>query len=135
MPAYIVSCGINATLSIAPVTWQVRISRLEGFSSSATVYGNVSSYKYSPSTLSGGSSVTPITLRDGTAAALATVKTGATPSGTQLQLTGTVVPPNQMSSYQLAFDLIIKPGSVFHVITSTASADVQFEELHLARSV
>jgi hypothetical protein len=131
---YIVAVGANATLSIAPVTYAIRIGAIQAYYFSTTAAGNLSTYKYSPSTLSGGSAVTPIPLRDGAAAALATVKSGATPSGTQRQLSGLVVPPNGQASTKFVYDLIIQPGSVFHVTSTTASGDIQFEEFHLARS-
>lgn len=142
------TAGGALTLSIAPVTYQVRVAKLEAtFVVAASNSGVLmSAYRYSSSSLSGGSVVTPAPFRDGAAAATAVVKSGATASGTQKTLTSQGSLGSQFGSFQtysFTFDVILSPGGVFQFAAangvsgslSSSSLVIHFEELHLARSV
>lgn len=111
-------------------------------------------YRYSGGVASSGTSVTPLPLRQGSAAASATSRVGSSVSitGTQALI---AYPSGQGSgsggstnlNYQFPFDLTVTPGSVFALSTGTITLDgvpsannisgsirlnVYFEELRLS---
>lgn len=106
---------------------------------------------YPSSTPSGGSTVAAVPLRSGAAAAGATIKTGASISGTGYPLhfeevynqnpAGSGVVSNMNSNYAPPFDLIMSSGATLWVVmqysgyaSPTFTTIIYFEELHLARS-
>lgn len=129
-------------IAIAPTTYEVLVGRVE--LSYVGVTGLVSGWSLSvdrndSSTLSGGSSLTPVTLRGGGPAATSTVKSGTpTISGTPFNYfeSSQAIPVTR----EFLYDLTVPAGSVFSVsvhgggnsVTSTVSFSVYFEELRLS---
>lgn len=151
--------ALSTSLSISPSsTFQVRIARVEfngnnnGLLGSGTIiFITYSLGAYTSSTLSGGTIVTPLAMRSGAPAALATVKSGATATGTfstlHLETNSAVNSDPSTAAYELvqlnstytpAFDLILSAGSVFtvgaatNIAANTLNIVVYFEELRLA---
>jgi hypothetical protein len=136
MSAYVATTGTASNpLSIAPVTYQIHIARVEVYSTSSTVTGSGVFFVCSPSTLSGGSVVTSVPVRDGALPATASVKEGATPSGTLARVGRISVTPSNTAVYAFEYPLIVNLGSVFHATCATATLAFVYEELHLARSL
>lgn len=140
MTAY-VSAASAVTLAVSPSSsFKVRIARIEAVGAAAAGGSNIVSYSailYPSSTPTGGTTLTPIAMRNGSPAATATVKSGATVSGTNVLIhsefnesigTGTAVSMN--SQYTFPFDLILASGSTLLLAPNAAvSVIVYFEEL------
>lgn len=141
MATYIASfqTTTSASLAVKANTFGIRIVKLELVSNaSSTNPGSFGASKYLSSTLSGGTTVVPSSLRDSASSSTTTAKSGSTPSGTAISLaaqfgiSGTV-------SYQFPSDLILNPGNVFSVSFSGSGGFsfliiIYFDEEHLARS-
>ena len=136
-----------ATVAITPVTYQIRIAKIEAYigGSYSSVFPEFKVSKYLGGSVSGGTTVTPRPLRDGAPSSSATVKSGVTPSGTLSQIVDQTNVSGSLS-YQFTFDCILSPGvSVFYASMAggtdaggggyIASLLITYEELHLARSV
>lgn len=130
------------TLSIAPVTYPVRLAKVDGaFVQASGITELFAGSKFLTSTLTGGTAVTPVALRDGAPAPTATVKSAATASGTQRQLFSQITGGSTSgvaTTYQFPFDCIIAPGNVFQLSIAAFSGSINngtllihFEELRL----
>lgn len=155
MTEYVAALGSSSSTSIAlsvmpSSSYPIRIARIEvaggggAFNSSTSITYTV--LVYPSSTVSGGTSITPYTMRQlpGVPACTATAKTGGTISGTAVQVhyeqnvasgTNVSVFCNLNSNYTFPFDLILSSGSTLQVSATVSSATigaiaVYFEELH-----
>lgn len=147
--AIVTVTGATASLSLKAVTYQMRIvsietTQLNGVTSQSFPVFSVT--KYNTATQSGGSTVVPGVLREGAAAALASVKSGATTSGSSSftihkETNILAIQAGINPGYKIPFDVIVNPGSALVAAITGANTDqistvtVFFEELHLARSV
>jgi hypothetical protein len=150
------------TLALRAGSYAIQIVKVEATASVYQVPGGtvaaggiIPFYTYSSSVISSGAgTLTPQAMREGAAAASATARysTAAvnytTPSytpGTAVGITGTqkfLAISVSPVVYQPAFNVILAPGSVFHVAQASdssvhtvySSIIVYFDELHLARS-
>lgn len=151
MTAYVAFIGgaitfgtpLTQTIAIQPVTYNVRLAKIEVAVSGAIASGGaipaLTVFKYIGGTVTGGSALTARALRDGAPATTATVKSGTTPSGTAAQLTNQGMTVAATISYQFVFDCIVNPGvsSLFVSMgptslsggTGSQSLSVQYEEL------
>lgn len=144
VPTYSVNGGLTVVVkananAVRIVFWDYTAS-ISGFSSG----GGGTYTEYAPATVSGGTALTPIAYRDGAPPATATVKVGAT-------TTGTVVTPrgygwgvdpksNNPGGGNPGFSFTIAPGNAFegiplagYTINSTTLTFI-FEELRLQLS-
>lgn len=132
------SLPANASISLQPVNYQIRLVKFEFFSSYYPAY--VSLTVYSGATVSGGTVTTPLPFRAGASPATTVAKIAPTVSGgTNATIHFDYAAAYSAGSYQLPFDLIIAPGSVILLSltnsgTYSVTGSIYFEELHLARS-
>jgi hypothetical protein len=160
MTAYAASFTVNtgtvgtATLGITPGSFDVRLAQVSVAGEVLTTasggnYGiNYAASFYPSSVLSGGSTVTPVPLRSGAAAATTIAKSGATISGSSMVLReayqkggGGNAAAALNDAYTPPFDVILKAGATLWVTSSFSGSGggdttvtFYFEELHLARS-
>lgn len=149
--------GTNQFFGIKPVTYPVRIARIDMAANGAVQFVF---YHYKTSNLTGGTTVTPLPLRGGAPASTVTCKTLMTTSnftgtGTIIvtQIVGsyhqttdslgaiTTTPDPGSSNYSFPFDYIVAVGDSFvcQVVTNATTptsggASVYFEELRLSWS-
>lgn len=139
MTAYSIPTGNPTTVGVIAVTYQLRITKIEVVANSSP-WLNI--FRYTSAGLSGGSSVTPVPMRQGAPAATATAKSGASATGT-----GTLILTRGAGSidYQWPFDLLISPGSGLFLVGAVSSGSttvsgslgsvtLYFEEPRLTRS-
>lgn len=157
------AAGVNtATIryTLSPGSFEIRILSIEyglqSVGTSGTNYLAVSRpllNRYSAGSASGGSAITPVALRQGSAAASASSRfgTGVSVSGTSVYIVN--LPPISVSNYfsvsdpaavtyQFPVDLTVAPGSVFSIeglvgaggdgtISGFVRMNIYFEELRL----
>jgi hypothetical protein len=148
MTQHVVLASTGAVMGLKPVTYPVRIARIDLVNSSVSLQF-VFFYINTGSTLSGGSALDIFPMRGGSPAATALARLGSsslTFSGTKIILTRTDMPGGGYSTYtgadlsvgtaslQTPTDLTIVPGTVFQIdglISGFVTATIYFEELRL----
>lgn len=160
MTAYVAGFGIGGAggvlaasqIGLLANTYQIRIVKVEFFTIN-NVNHNPVLYKISSFGMTGGTTITPTPIREGSAPSAATAKAGTTNISTAAQslitVSGTASLVHEESgqtqmTYQFPFDLILSPGSGFfsQVGAGPGSAGsgycyfmaVYYDELHLGRS-
>jgi hypothetical protein len=138
------------TISVSPVSYEVKILTLEysmrnslsTTGSGPAAWGYPQLYRYNSGTASGGSSLTPAPLRNGTAAASTTSRQGnnVSISGTQLFLgetsyVGAVNVYPQAGNYTFPADVTVSPGSVFALSIRIGAADGQSSSSTVSGSI
>lgn len=143
----------SGILTITPgATYQVRVARIEVSAPGVTIAGAptvIAMKVYPSSTPTGGTTLTPLPMRGGAPASTATVKSGASISGTNVVLhqegatdSGGVGSSRDINTtYSSPFDLILSSGSALSLSFDspygsgwTWTLVVYFEELRLAWS-
>lgn len=159
MTAYHAECSSSTSsttysISIKPNAWPIRIAQVNAWGINSI--GNVfTAYRYDSGTVSGGSALDLVPLRQGAPAASATGLGGTlTFTGTKRSLGNVYLPPGEQSSVSgttvintfpgssasISFPLtvVIAPGSVFRLganfVDNNGVAEVVFEELRLSGS-
>lgn len=139
MTAYMAGYGIGVdnlhyaiAVGIRAVSYPLRVQRIEASPSSASEYLNV--YRYASATsLTGGVSITPVPMREGSDPATAAARAGTcTTSGATVSTISMSGTPSYLTnnagvsgSYEFPFELIVKPGSGLFVVSQTTAGAVQ----------
>jgi hypothetical protein len=152
--------NITGSIAIRAVTYEIKLTQINWWSwgGSSVFY----LYRHENSTMTGGTTINVVPLRQGAPAATATAMQGAISfSGTQRVIGNTYLPPGSTSTavgasvittypgsttqIQPALTTTVLPGSVLHVapgplpsgwagISETVGCEISFEELRLSGS-